>query len=190
MASKVEICNKGLQLLGAKRITDLAENSRNAKACNFVYESLKRECLRLHVWMFSIKRADLAADSPAPSWGRANSFTLPSDFIRLAKPYPEDDYNSRDWLIEGKKILTDESAPLYIRYVYDVTDPNEMDSLFIKYFSAEIANTLCEEITQSNTKQAKAIAERDDALAKAKKINAIEQPPQQAVEDPWVTVRS
>lgn len=190
MASDVEICNRALQKLGAKRITSLSQDSVNARACNFAYEPVKLALLRAYEWSFSIARAQLAADSEEPSWGKANAFQLPSDYVQLASDYPEDNSNTKDWQIEGRKIFTDDAAPLYVRYIYNVTDPNEMDSLFREALSTKLALELCEEITQSNTKKD---VLKDDfrlAIADAKKSGAIAKIPVQPPEDPWLTCRN
>lgn len=190
MASEVEICNRALQRLGAKRITSLTEDSVNARACNLAYELLRDAELRKHPWNFAIERAALAADATEPEWGRSNAFQLPSDFVRLLPPYPEDNVNDRDWQIEGQKIYTDEGDPLYIRYIKQVTDPNQMDPLFREALSASIAYELCEELTQSNSKKADAKAGYKDIIGEAKKANAIDNIPTDPPLDTWISGRA
>jgi hypothetical protein len=148
---------------------------------------VKQAILREHPWSFAVKRGELAADATSPTHTKAYQYELPSDFLCLIEP----DYatNDSDWQIEGKKIVTDDVAPLYIRYIYDVTDANEMDSLFREALATRLAMELCEEITQSNTKLGALSALYDDIVKQAKKSNAIERTPQQPPEDPWVTVR-
>jgi hypothetical protein len=190
MASKVEIANRALQLLGAKSITSLTENSRNAQAMNRAYESVKLAELRKHPWNFAIKRAQLAANATAPLFTKANSFPLPADWVRLLPTDPEDNMNDLDWQIEGRNILTNDDAPLNIRYIYDVTDPNEMDPLFRETFAAKLADATCEEITQSNAKKAEAREVYKDVMAEARKANAIENVAAEPPEDPWISCRS
>ena len=190
MASKVEIANRALQIVGAKRIVSLTEDSRNARAINAAFESVKRAELRKHPWSFAIKRVQLAADATAPLFSRSNSFPLPSDFIRLLSPDPEVNFNDLDWVIEGRSIITNSSAPLDVRYIWDVTDPNLFDTLFREVMSAKLAEQLCEEITQSNTKIATAQAFYKDVVTEAKKTNAIEKVSEEPPEDTWITCRS
>ncbi len=189
MASKVEIANRALQLLGAKRITSFAEDSRNGRAINAAYEPVKRALLRKHSWGCATKRIQLAADATAPAFGKENSFPLPSDWIRSLPLDPGYQSNDDDRVIEGRSILTDESDPLDLRYIYDITDPNEMDALFREALATAIAEALCEEITQSNTKMATVVVAHKEAIAEAKRANAIEKPAEQPPEDTWVTVR-
>lgn len=190
MASNVEIANRALQALGAKRIASLSEDSRNARSVNSCFDSLRRAELRKHPWSFAVKRASLPASATAPLFVKQSSFPLPSDFIRLLPPDSEANYNDRDWQIEGRNIVTNDSAPLEIRYIYDVTDPNEMDALFREALALKIAEEVCEEITQSNTKKETAILGYRDIIAEARRANAFERVSQKPVEDEWLTVRN
>lgn len=189
MASVVEICNRALQKVGSKRITSLTQDSAAARACNVAYDPVRLALLRSHRWNFSILRATLAASSTTPDWGRANEFPLPSDFLYLAPDYPEDNVNSKDWQIEGRSILTNDGDPLYLRYVADIEDPNTMDPLFREALSANLALEICEELTQSNTKQDALQKGFDKIIARAKHANAIENQPTDAYEDTWLSER-
>lgn len=190
MASDVTIGNRALQKLGAKRITSLSEPSANARAVATAKDEVRQAMLRKHTWNFAKRRASLAADATPPEFGKANAFQLPSDYLRLLPPDPAGNFNNLDWSIEGKKVLTNQGAPLQVRYVADVTDANAMDPLFREAYSTELAIELCEEITQSNTKKEGLRADLRDIMADAKRTNAIEKPAVESAEDSWVTVRS
>lgn len=189
MASVVGVCNSALQKLGAARITSLSDDSKNARACNAAYERVRDALLRRHTWSFSIKRAQLAADSSDPAFGPAKQYSVPSDFIRLLPPDPDDNVNDLDWKIEGRKILTSDTAPLDVRYVYRVTDPNDMDTLFLEVWAAALAADICEEITQSNTKKEALRQDLKELLAEARRANAIESVSAAMPEDVWITAQ-
>lgn len=190
MASVVDICNRGLQKLGSKRITSLGENSASGRACNAAYEACRDAELRKHTWNFAVDRATLAADATPPARGRTNAFQLPADYIRLAPKYVEDNMNTKDWVIEGQKILTNYSAPLDIRYVKKVTDPNLFDPLFREALSCRMAIEMCEELTQSNQKIQVVAAGYKDAVSEAKRVNAMENVSPLPPIDEWITVRA
>lgn len=189
MASKVEICNRALQLLGAKTITSLTDNSSNAARCNLAYEPIKLAMLRSHTWSCAVKRAQLSADSTAPLFGKTRAFTLPADFVRLLPLDPEDVNNDDERQIEGRKIVSNESAPMDVRYIYDVTDPNEMDALFREVLSHNLAWNLCEDITNSNSKKDAIERGMEKVMAQARRANAIERASSKPPEDEWVTKR-
>lgn len=182
--SDVDICNRALQKLGAGRITSLNEDSPNAHECNVAYEAVRDAELRDHVWSFARKRAQLAADTATPDFGYSYQYELPVDCLRVLPGR-----SVTDWQIEGTHILTDDGAPLEVVYVKKVTDPNEMDSLFREVLAARLAWELAEVITQSNTKKAEVAAEYREAIAKAKRTNAIERVSDEPPDDEWVTAR-
>lgn len=190
MASVLDIYNRALQKLGVKALTSVSDNSVAARACNVCYETLRDSETIKHRWSHAIKRASLAADATPPAWGRTNSFAVPSDYLRLIPPYPEMDSPYRDWVVENRKILTNDSAPLALRYIGQITDPNQMDVTFREALSAKMAWEMCEELTQSNSKQASAKEDYREAIKEARKTSAIQNVPQDAVEDTWISVRS
>lgn len=189
MASEVDIANRALQKLGADQIVSLTQDSENARAVNLCYSYIRDAELRAHPWNFAIKRASLAADATAPAFGYSYAYTLPSDCLRLLPPDVEVNYNSHDWQIEGRKIMTNDGAPLEIRYIKREEDPNQYDSLFVECLSSKIAVELCEKLTQSNTKGQ---AARDDyvrGIREARKLNAFENISAVEQTDTWITCR-
>ncbi len=206
--SEVDVCNRALQKLGAKRIASLTEASVSARAVNLAYPIVRRSELRKYPWNFAITRVQLAADSPAPTWGRQNSFTLPNDFITLANIYPETLYNDintvgvtvaftaestgmSDWVIEaGNKIVTNDSAPLNVRYIADITDTTQWDTIFVEVLATALAYEVCEELTQSNSKKQALGVEYDRLINEAKHSASIEIAPNDPPADTWITVRN
>lgn len=188
MASEVEIANAALSRVGANRITLLTENSVEARAVNAIYEAERDAELRMHTWNFAKARAQLASTT-APAFGPSNAFPVPADFIRLIAPDPELYDNELDWRIEGHNILTYDSAPLNIRYIAKITDPNAMDPLFRRVLALRIAREICEPLTQSNAKWQLIDADYRQAISDAKKANAIEVPVLQEPDDTWITAR-
>lgn len=189
MASEVDIANRALQKLGAERITSLTQDSENARECNVAYEAVRDAELRAHPWNFAIKRAQLAADTTAPAFGFTNAFTLPSDCLRVLPPDPSYNLNSHDWQIEGRKILTNDSAALEIRYIYRVTDTTQFDALFTEALACALAVELCEKLTQSNSKGQAMRADYTSTIRAARRQNAFENISADPPEDTWSTCR-
>lgn len=187
MTSVTSICNRGLQLLGAARILDITDNSRNGRACKACYDIIRQSELRKHRWRFAIKRDVLAPLTESDPHGEFEYvFQLPADCLKILKP-ENDPYC--DWQIEGRKLYTNSTAALHIRYIADITDPNTMDACFAEMLSAKMAEAMCEEITQSNTKKADAREAYREARSEAKRANAFETIPAEPEEDSWVLAR-
>lgn len=189
MADVTGICNRALQKVGVKKISSISENSAAANACLRCYEEIRDSVLMSHRWVNAIKRMEIAEDATAPAWGRLHQYTLPSDYLKLIAPYPEMDDNGRDWVVENGKILTNDSSPIYLRYVGQITDPNEMGPLLREAIACKMAVEMVEELTQSNSKKSDLETEYEKAIAIARKASAIQNIPQEAVEDTWISIR-
>lgn len=210
--TQIQICNRGLQLLGSQPISAITDNSRGARAMNRAYQPVLLSELRKNFWGFAIKRTIIAAATVQPSFGPSNYFPLPGDFLMMA---PQDQNTAaafggpptfgngfgqvggqgspRDWQIENNGsepcIVSNDSAPIYLRYVSsNVTEAN-FDVCFAEAFSAALAAETCEEITQSNTKLAAVAKIYEDAIDQARKRNAFEIPPVISPTDPWILAR-
>lgn len=183
--SEVALANLSLQKLGAARITSLTENSRNARSINACYEMIRDRELRAHRWHFAVKFQTLTPDTATPAFDYLYQFTWPTDCLRVLKPR-----NRRvDWELAGRKILTNESNTLELRYIARITNPTMFDPLFDDALACKIAWHTCEEITQSNQKKADIQGEYRMAIAEARKTNAIEISPEDPVEDDWLSAR-
>lgn len=183
--SVIDICNSSLQRVGAASITSLSDNSPEARACAVAYDSNRTDELRKHAWNFAIKRAVLAPDVTAPAFDYTYAFTLPSDCLRVLRPNTA----GLDWQIEGRKILTNESATLYLRYIYDCQDAAQFDSSFYNVVAAAMSVDICEKLTQSNTKKASLSQDYKEAVSMAKKVDAFESGPEDPPDDDWWLVR-
>jgi hypothetical protein len=187
LADRTSIAKRALQLLGAETITSINEDSPNARSCLACYEPRKKAVLRSQAWSCAIKRAALAEDATAPEHGYDRSFTLPAESVRLISPDPTD--TRKDWTIEGGKILTNDTAPLAIRYVNGDVSEGLMDPMLAEAISADMADAMCEEITQSNSKKQFAMEAKKEAIKEARRVGAIEKGPQTTANDTWISVR-
>ena len=154
MASVIQICNSALNQLGASSITALTENSKNARLCNERYETIRDAVFRSHPWNCLVKRIQLAQDTDTPAWGFTSQYTLPSDCLRVLQIK---DYNL-DYKIEGRKLLINESA-VYLIYLAQITDVNELDVLLRETISAGLASDISYAIT-SNLQVTKLMTEK------------------------------
>lgn len=162
--SEVSICNAALIHLGQDNITALTDGNKRARICNQRYQPIRDRLLRSHPWRFAITRTNLAADAATPEYTWAYQYEQPVDSLRvlnLKDPYIP-------WIKEGSKILTNEAAPLYIRYIRTVTNPTQFDASFVELLSVELAISMCITLTNnrkliSETLQPMAVTYLDEA---------------------------
>lgn len=148
MASEVDIANSALNMIGASNINSLTEDSVAARIVNQRYTFVRDAVFRSHPWNSLIRRATLAENSTAPTWGFTKAYNLPTDPFCLRVLRIENlDINFR---VEGRTIVTDETT-MKIKYVARITDPNEYDSLLLESISARLAADICYSVTNSNS---------------------------------------
>lgn len=198
MASQVEICNRALSKLGARRINAITDDVKEARELNAAWDMVRDAELRRNAWNFAVTRATLPALVTTPAWGFTREFQLPADLLRLVQVgehyYVSNltDYRTTmdvPFQVEGRKILTNLDAPLKIRYVRRVEDTQQWDAQFVEVFASRLAYETCEAITQSNTKKEIAWNDYRAALREARLVDAIENPPEPMPDDSWMLSR-
>ena len=171
MASEVDIANSALNMIGASNITSLTEDSVAARIMNQRYEFVRDAVFRSHPWNCLVRRASLAQNSTAPTWGYTYAYNLPTDpfclrVLRLEKL-------DLDYKVEGRTIVSNEQT-MKIKYVARVTDPNEYDTLLSETNSARLAADTCYSITNSNSLVASMYSLYEAKLKEARFVDATE----------------
>lgn len=198
MASKVEIVNVALTLLGESRIMSIDDDVKAAREAKAVYDIVRDALLANYNWTFAKQRVSLPALVSVPAFQYSKQYKLPVDCLRLVfvgdyyvgasladyRTIPDELY-----AIEGGMILTDLSAPLNIKFVARVTDTTQFAPAFTMAFASKLAMSLVEPLSQSAQKYQIAEAQFRDDLRLAIRSNAIEQPPIKLPDDEWLLAR-
>ena len=140
----------------------------------------------------------LGMGSSLRSGGR-NVYRMPAGFLRIAPQNPNSGTTTwlggptgivySDWTIEGDYLVTQDSGPLPLRFVADLTDVRRMDDMFCEGFAARIAMEVCEPITQSGSKLGNIAKIYDEWISRAKTANGIETGSDDPPDDDYLTVR-
>jgi hypothetical protein len=191
MASEVLICNAALQLIKhSKVITDLTQGTKEANACELVYEELRDTLLSMHNWNFAIKRVKMSRLTEAPAFEWKYSYEFPPDYLRKVSVHA----NSAGQGIVAHKLeanqIQSDAENLYLRYIYRVTDPNLMIPLFRSALSKMIGSRLAVALSQDKRLRKELNDEfTDEDLPTAKSADSIQDTADQLPESSWVTVR-
>lgn len=184
--SAIEISNRALEAIGADPINSLEETTKPARICARLYPQLRDELLRNHPWNFAAARAVLPALATAPAWGFARAFQIPTDCLLVWRVR---DAAREDWRVEGRTIVTDAAAPLYIEYGRQVTDPSEMDPLFASALVARLAMELAMPIADNGTARERMEREYKRLLREARGVDAREGQPGTVDADDFILAR-
>lgn len=142
--TNTDICNQALGRIGAKQISDFdTDQSVPGIQSRLHYEQTRDGLLRSHWWRFAQARVALVEDTSSPAFEWDNQFVLPTDMMRARGVYGgTGSRNTRmSYELEGNLILTNESA-VNFRYIKQVTDPADFDSLFTEVLILLLARKL------------------------------------------------
>lgn len=184
--STVGICNIGLIEIGEDPIASLDDNRKAAILCKSRYDQVRRDLLRAHTWNFARKRAQIANATTAPAFGFSTAFGLPNDFIRMVN-LPDSDM--AEYQVEGRQLLTNESAPLNVVYIYDCQDPTLFDPLFVTTLGFAMGEALAWPITQSRDVEAKMRSKKEAQIPTARLVGSQENSAEEWDEDVWLRSR-
>ncbi len=186
--SKVIICNKAFNLIRAKRISALTDDTVEARLCNDIYPLTLETILMEHPWSFAQKRADLAVVDETPA------FT--DDFMTIVYQKPSDmlkvnfvNNRAAIFKVEGNKILSD-TSDLAIKYTYINDIPQEYNSDFITAFAYLLASEMAFTLTNSRSLAEDMVKMYEGIkLPKAMSADSQQGTPQEPMQSEWLTSR-
>lgn len=136
---------------------------------------------------------------PSSQAGTKNVYRLPAGFLKLAPQDPKAGAFSAlggpsnrpydDWNLEGNFLISSDTSPLLIRFAADISKVSDMDDLFCKGLACSIAASVCEPLTQSNTKLQTIASEYKLFMGEARTVNAIETGAVEPPEEEYISVR-
>lgn len=192
MPSKTDVVNVALRFLGANRISSLTEGTKPANVMNDIYDEVRKEMLRFP-WNFGTKRQKLAQSTTVPTFEFDYAYPVPADWIYTISVHDNDAGLStvlyREEEVNSQVAVVTSSDQVYMRFVYDVEDPNIMSAGFRRALSSALARDAAIALTSSNRiYESMAIqAQRDKMAAQAQ--DGFTSFPEQRPAGSWVTSR-
>ncbi len=152
MASKVDLANEALLLLGANTITSFTDNDSNAVLVNRFFPSERDAVLRSHRWNCAITTANIASLATTPIIDWEYKFTLPTDpyCLRVLDVRTVTGDIKLDHEIQGRELFTEEST-VDITYIKRLDDTTQFDALLYQALVFRMAWKLAFPIMRSHT---------------------------------------
>lgn len=186
MASQTDICNRASETIGVSRITNIADGSGPANAYKSVWADTLRAFLTEHPWNFARMRAQIAASAVIPAFGWDFYYPVPADFLRLLAVKDGPGF-SLEAMPDGSQAIASSSAsPLYISYIYNLTDVSRLPPHAVEALARWLANDVVYD--QSNASAVLVQRAQDEltkALANAKRINGMQRQGQSLAKGSW-----
>lgn len=194
-SSNVDICNIALTVhLGGKPISSFNDPGKEALLARTTYIETRNEVFRAHPWNCATKRASLLANATAPIWGFDYAYEIPNDCLRVLEVLDETGSSGAyregyDWQLEERNIVTDLTAPLYIRYIFENTVVTTYDAEFIKALSYKLAHEWVEPLIKAANLKDEMEDHYKQVLASARATDGQEGSPKKVEAFSWLAVR-
>jgi hypothetical protein len=183
----VQVCNRALRHCRGPRITSLNDASEAARACKEVYDDKRRALLEGHPWNFAMLRGALTPEiSEAPVYEFDNTYLLPGGCLALRDV--DGYFKAKQYQVEAGRILINDSGPLYIKYTSDAT-ADKFSPLFAEALALSVAIDVLPTVQNSNVKRETLQRMFGQALGAAKRTDALQNPPDEPVDDEWDLAR-
>ena len=180
MATKLEIINQALILMGESTVSDLTLPV--GEVMERLYDDTRDSLLTSHRWRFAMKKVALseASGTPVNEWDK--HFTLPTGMLMLVTTYPTSTYE-----IYEDKLLTNHSS-VSVDYLFNPGE-KKFPAYFTKAFSKHLAAEACLSITNDKTLAQKLREDAEIAEARARYRDSQGRPPTAIQHRPFIDVR-
>lgn len=189
MSIEASICTSAMIKLGAEPITNLSDDTKEARLCRIQYPTIRDAILRSAPWSFAIKRVELSPVADPLLFGDGNKFQLPQDCVKFFKLYAGEGYVSTDtYKIEGDFLISSLET-IQGWYITNDVEPEKFDPNFKEALANALAADLCYAITQSNNLQQMLMGQAKFFIDEARSYNSQEVTPEDFVFDEFLNSR-
>jgi len=176
MSVALDICNSALIKLGVTPISDLDEDTKEARLCRIQYPIIRNATLRSAPWGFATRRKLLTPVDPMPLEfidGGEFVFLQPVDCVKVWKLWGQPNVRFR---VEGRYIIADDSS-INLYYVSKATPEDNYDDMFSETVANRLAADLCYALVGSTTLKQGLEATADNWVREARSYNSQEGTP-------------
>lgn len=197
--SSVAVCSLALTRLGGQPIASLAESSKEAQLCRTFFDLSRDATLRDHPWNFATRRRALAQLASGGTDGDAAIpwsyiYAWPSDCLlarRIHNPVSTTDAIPFEAATNsnGERVIYTDQATATLVYTALVIDLTLCDPLFIEALTWKLAAELALPLTQDRGLMQVATTMYQNAIAKARTIDANEGSADDVASATWLEAR-
>jgi hypothetical protein len=179
------MCNMALIKLGAQVITALTENSKAAKACNTLYETVRDMVLIAHDWPCAIERQSLARSADLPITGDFSyKYALPVT-PKCLRVINMPDTPTAVYVIEDNMLFTSETT-VVIRYVKEIKDTSKFSVPLAKAIAYRLGAEIAYHLTEDTKKETMMEQLYIQALHEAEGLRDMEHDPPGQDNTEWI----
>lgn len=183
MATKLEVYNGALILLGARTLLTLTDNRTERRSLDSVWDQTLKFMIEAAIWHFAARTEEISAsDTQDSAFGWEYVFEKPEDYVRIISISDNDRLTPtlQYYADEGDYFLAD-CDPIYLQYVSDDinhgADPGKWSASFSTAFMDELAYRVAPQMANVSLQTRDWLAKKKrQSLYYAKGKSAVNQP--------------
>lgn len=189
--TETEIYNCVLDRLAEESVLSTTDEKAVARWLNRNYPLQRDVLLQRHTWNFATKRALLAESSQKPAFEWRHQYITPDDCLRVLPLTTDGRRNSPPipYIVEGRFIMTDMTAPLPVRYIFRQVDVAVFTPVFIDLLSQILAANFSHWLTGKASFAKQLMDISANAFVEAVRIDSLEGLPEEPADDDIILVR-
>lgn len=189
--AEVDVWNMTLDLLREAPVSAITDTTAVARWFQRNFDISRQAALRAYPWNFALDRAAIAVDPTAPAFGWNYRYQIPTGCLRILPLNINGDWEGTPiaYELEGQYILTNATAPLYVRYIKDIDNPGQWDALFAEALAARMAMKMAHWLTGKASYVQVAEQIYKMALSEAKTVDGMEGTFERPYQDDVIAVR-
>jgi hypothetical protein len=187
--SVIKIWNMAIVVIGEDKLAALDEDVKPAELAEVLWDGVRDSVLREHPWNCCMAQAELSALADKPVFKWAEAYQLPTDLLRIDGVYASDGSEIGDYVVQGKKILCNEGAPIFIEYVRREEDPQMYDPLLDQALAARLAAEIIYSLSGSTSQWQAMLTVYTNKLQTARGVDAREGKSESTATNDWLYAR-
>lgn len=194
--TKTDICNLALSYIGQGMIASIEANNESARQCRLHYDNTRKLLLRQYEWSFARKHEPLALVNTEIN-GYKYIYLYPEKCLKMLAILDNhnafDAFRQKDFEVfnmdNNTKVIASNVELAYIDYVYDITDCDIFDSLFLEALARKLASNLAVPLLGNESTADRNYKMYQAALEEAKSLTAKERKAQVEYPSLYASVR-
>lgn len=184
MANLIDIANKALIQVGARVISSLTEDCREAALVNAIFIMKRDEVLRDGCWNFAIVRTTPTREAICNISSYLYAYILPVDCVKVLSI----DDDATDYIVEGRTLYTNLDE-IELRYISNIIAVEFWDASFCDALALSIATEICYSLTNSTERAVKLYEMYSASVRKARFLDSTEGKVPSIISDDWTNSR-
>ncbi len=185
--TNINLCSKALIKTGASTITSFEEGTAEAEVAANLYPGIRDGLLSSYPWSFAVAQTQLARLENIPVADFKYAYLLPADMLRIISAGSGNRGRGLEYRIHENRLHTNMSS-VTLTYIFR-PDESIFPAFFAEALISKLAAEFCLPLTESTSRTEFLVKTAEEAIGKARSIDAQQATPSRFEDFTLVEIR-